>query len=138
MNNRRRNFLSSSEDESSLDLTPMLDVVFILLIFFIATTSFIKASGIDVDTPTAASATRQESGTIVVGISDSNEIWIGGRKVNVSAIRPNIERLHAENPEGTVIVQADKLASSGTLVATLDQIRLAGVNNISIAAKQVQ
>lgn len=135
MNNRRRNFLSSNEDENSLDMTPMLDVVFILLIFFIVTTSFIKASGIEVDSPIAASTNRQETGTIIIGISDSHDIWIDGRIVSINAVRPNVERMHAENPEGTIIVQPDVAASSGTLVAVLDQLRLAGVSNIAIAAK---
>jgi biopolymer transport protein ExbD len=138
MNNRRKYFLSSNEDDNNLDMTPMLDVVFILLIFFIVSTSFIKASGIEVDAPVAASASRQETGTIIVGISDSQEIWIDGRIVNINAVRPNIERLHAENPEGTVIIQPDIDSSSGTLVAVLDQVRLAGVSNISIAANPVK
>ena len=138
MSNRRKNFLSSSEDENSLDMTPMLDIVFILLIFFIVTTSFIKASGIEVDSPIATSATRQETGTIIVSISESNDVWIDGRIVGINAVRPNIERMHAENPEGTIIVQPDKVASSGTLVAVLDQLRLAGVSNISVAAKPAQ
>ena len=116
----------------------MLDVVFILLIFFIVSTSFIKASGIEVDSPIAASANRQETGTIIVGISGSHEIWIDGRIVNINAVRANIERMHAENPEGTIIVQPDITAPSGTLVAVLDQLRLAGVSNISIAAKPVK
>ena len=122
-------------EESNLDLTPMLDIVFIMLIFFIVTTSFIKESGIEVNRPNAETAERDQKGNILVAISENNEIFIDRRKVDLRAIRPNIIRLKAENPEGSVIIQADKESRSGLLVEAMDQIRLAGVQNISIAAK---
>ena len=123
------------QEESGLDLTPMLDIVFIMLIFFIVTTSFVKESGIEVNRPNAETAERDEKGNILVAITASNEIWIDKRRVDLKAVRANIERLKIEYPEGSVIIQADKESRSGLLVEAMDQIRLAGVQNISIAAK---
>ena len=123
------------QEESGLDLTPMLDIVFIMLIFFIVTTSFVKESGIEVNRPNAETAERNEKGNILVAISENNEIYIDRRKVELRAIRPNIIRLRAKNPEGAVIIQADKASQTGLLVETMDQIRLAGVLEISIAAE---
>jgi biopolymer transport protein ExbD len=125
---------SKSEDDTELDMTPMMDIVFIMLIFFIVTTSFTKESGIEVNRPSAQTAERQQQGNILVAISADNEIWIDKREIDVRAVRANIERLHAENPEGAVIVQADKDSRNGMLVQVIDQIRLAGVNNVSLAA----
>ena len=122
-------------EESNLDLTPMLDIVFIMLIFFIVTTSFIKESGIEVNRPNAETAERDQKGNILVAISENNEIFIDRRKVDLRAIRPNIIRLKAENPEGSVIIQADKASQTGLLVEAMDQIRLAGDQEISIAAE---
>jgi len=127
-----------NDDDSAIDITPMLDIVFIMLIFFVVTTSFVKESGIDVNRPSASTAERKETGSILVAISQDNIVWIDKRRVNPDAIRPNIERLHAENPEGAVVIQADKASTSGLLVKVMDQIRLAGVTNISIAAQTKQ
>ena len=133
----RRNAINSAvkDEESEINLTPMLDVVFIMLIFFIVTTSFIKESGIEVNRPNAETAERDQKGNILVAISENNEIFIDRRKVDLRAIRPNIIRLKAENPEGSVIIQADKASQTGLLVEAMDQIRLAGVQEISIAAE---
>ena len=130
---RRKN--RRAQEESGLDLTPMMDIVFIMLIFFIVTTSFVKETGIDVNRPNADTAQRDEKGNILVAIAQNNEIWIDKRRVDLKAVRANIERLKIEYPEGSVIIQADKESRSGLLVETMDQIRLAGVTNISIAAK---
>lgn len=129
--------IHSEEDELSgaeLNLTPLIDMVFILLIFFMVTSSFVKESGIEVNRPTAKSAERQERGNIIISVSKTGEIWIDRRKVAINALRANVERLHAENPEGSVIIAADKEALTGILVQALDQARLAGVANVSIAA----
>ena len=130
---RRRNRRKS--EEQGLDLTPMMDIVFIMLIFYIVTTSFVKETGVDVNRPNAETAERDEKGNILVAITQNNEIWIDKRRIDLKAVRANIERLKIEYPEGSVIIQADKEARSGLLVETMDQIRLAGVQNISIAAK---
>jgi len=122
-------------EDGNLDLTPMMDIVFIMLIFFIVTTSFVKETGVDINRPNAETAERDEKGNILVALTATNEIWIDKRRVDLKAVRANIERLKIEYPEGSVIIQADKESRSGLLVETMDQIRLAGVQNISIAAK---
>jgi biopolymer transport protein ExbD len=118
----------------SVNLTPLIDMVFILLIFFLVTASFTKESGIDVDRPTAQTAVREEQGSMIIGISKDGEIWIDSQKIDMRAVRAHVEHLHAQNPEGTVIILADQNARTGTTVEVLDQVRLAGVSNVSIAA----
>lgn len=130
----RRRKRSASEDDAGIDLTPMLDVVFIMLIFFIVSTSFVKESGISVNRPAASTAKKKQGASILVAISQIGEIWIQKRRVDVRSVRANIERLHAESPEGTVVIQSDSGAKTGVLVQVMDQIRLAGVTNIAIAA----
>ena len=132
---RRFEGTSSEEEETEIDLTPMLDVVFIMLIFFIVTASFIKEAGIDVNRPDAPTAERVEDANILVAISSNDEIWIDRRLVDPRAIRANIERLHAENPKGSVVIQADKKSTNEMLVTVMDASRAAGVYNISIAAE---
>jgi biopolymer transport protein ExbD len=131
--------LSQLEDdeEAEVNLTPMLDVVFIMLIFFIVTASFVKESGIDVNRPDASTAEVKERGNILVAITDSNQVWIDRRQVDVRSVRANIERLRAENPEGAVVIQADKNSKNGMLVKVMDAARTAGVTNVSIAAEVV-
>lgn len=124
------------EDEAEVDLTPMLDVVFIMLIFFIVTASFVKESGIDVNRPDAATATVKERGNILIAITENNQIWIDRRQVDVRSVRANIERLHAENPQGSVVIQADRNSKNGLLVQVMDASRQAGVTNVSIAANE--
>ena len=130
----RRRSRNKFAEESSLDLTPMMDIVFIMLIFFIVTTSFVKETGVDINRPNAETAQRDEKGNILVALTDNNEIWIDKRMIDIRAVRANVERLKAENPEGSVIIQADENSKTGLLVETMDQVRLAGVQNVSIAA----
>ncbi len=129
---RRR--LIREEDESEVNMTPMLDVVFIMLIFFIVTASFVKESGIDVNRPGASTAKTKGAATIFIAISDSGQIWIDKRQVDIRAVGANIERLRAENPLGSVVIQADKDSKNGLFVQVMDAARLVGVKNISIAA----
>ncbi|MYE07951.1 MAG: biopolymer transporter ExbD [Oligoflexia bacterium] len=131
-----RRIFKRTEEESGIDLTPMLDVVFIMLIFFIVTTSFVKESGIDVSRPSAKTAKKKQQAAILVAINQSGEVWIQRRKVDIRSVRANIERLHAESPEGTVVIQADKRSETGLLVDVMDQIRLAGVESIAVSAEQ--
>jgi biopolymer transport protein ExbD len=125
------------EDDDAVNLTPMLDVVFIMLIFFIVTASFVKESGIDVNRPNAATAERKEKGNIIVAISEDNQVWIDRRQVDPRALRANIERMHAENPNGAVVIQADEESKNKLLVQVMDAARMAGVKNVSIAAEVV-
>ena len=122
------------DDEAQIDLTPLMDIVFIMLIFFIVTTSFIKESGVDVNRPSANTAERKEHGNILIAITANDEIWIDKRRVDIRAVRANVERLKAESPEASVVIQADKDSKNGLLVQVMDQVHLAGIPNISIAA----
>ena len=132
---RRRRL--QEQDDTEVNLTPMLDVVFIMLIFFIVTASFVKESGIDVSRPDAATAERKERGNILVAISESGQIWIDKRHVDIRAVRANIERMAAENPQGGVVIQADENSKNGILVQVMDAARLAGVEQVSIAAEKI-
>ena len=132
-----RRMLSSdeAEQEAAVDITPMLDVVFIMLIFFIVTATFVKESGIDVNRPQAATAVVKEKANILVAIDAHNKVWINRREVDIRSVRANIERLHAENPKGTVVIQADKDSRNELLVQVMDASRLAGVYEIALAAE---
>lgn len=123
-----------AQEETELDMTPMLDIVFIMLIFFIVTTSFVKESGVTVNTPQAATASKQEKVNIFIALTASGEVWIDRRPVDPRSVLAIVARLHADNPEGSVIIQSDVDAPTGKLVEIMDQVRLAGVEGIAIAA----
>jgi len=131
---RRIGWQQPDEDEQEINITPMLDVVFIMLIFFIVTASFVKESGVDVNKPEAQTSTPKEKANILIAIDESGEVWIDRRNVDLRAVRANIERLHAENPQGTVVIQADENARTKILVGVMDAARLAGVYDVAIAA----
>ncbi len=131
----RRNNRATAEDEAQIDLTPMLDVVFIMLIFFIVTASFIKEAGIEVNRPEASTSQPKENVNILVAISANNEIWMDNRRIDVRAVRANIERLHAENPKGAVVVQADNKSNTETVASVFDAAREAGVYDVSLATE---
>ena len=130
-----RQLISRKEkDDSQIDITPMLDVVFIMLIFFIVTATFVKQSGIDVDKPAAFTAMLQEKASILIAIDADDEVWIDRRNVSSQALLSIIERLHAENPKGSVVIQADRLSTNKALVKVLDAATRAGVTDVAIAA----
>ena len=133
---RRHRLHNADNADADLNLTPMLDVVFIMLIFFVVTTSFVKESGVEVNRPSAATAQQQEHANLLIAIRPNGEIWIDGRAVDVRAVRANIERLRAELPESQVVIQGDKTAQIGLLVQVMDQVRLAGVSDVAIAADE--
>lgn len=124
------------KEETEINLTPMLDVVFIMLIFFIVTTSFVKESGVQINRPSAATANKKEKANILIAIRNNHEIWIDKRMIDIRAVRSNIERLKASNTQNSVVIQADKDAKTGTLVKVMDQIRMAGIQNISLSTLQ--
>lgn len=123
------------EEENAIDLTPMLDVVFIMLIFFIVTASFIKEAGLEVNSPDQSQAQKQEKQNIIVRIGPKGDIWINRRRIDVRNVQANIARLHAEDPQGAVVIQADQASTNDRLVAVMDAARAAGVFNVSIAAQ---
>ncbi len=127
--------IKSEDDEAEINLTPMLDVVFIMLIFFIVTATFIRETGLDVNRPDDNQAqVVQEDGAILVIIDSTDDIWIDNRVVDARAVRPNIERMHAEDPDRPVVIQVAKASSADTLVTIMDAARQASVFNISIAS----
>jgi biopolymer transport protein ExbD len=128
--------VTATDEETEINITPMLDVVFIMLIFFIVTASFVKESGIEVDRPSAVTAVVKEQGNILVAITADGQIWVDRRQVDPRAVRANIERLHAENPQGSVVIQADKNSTTEMLIQVMDAARQAGVYNVSIAAQE--
>lgn len=123
------------EEDASIDMTPMLDIVFIMLIFFIVTTSFVKEAGIQVNKPEASQATKEPSANIFIAIRDTGEVWMDKRQVDVERVAANIERMLAEQPTDLVVIQADKEAEHGRVVEVMDQVKEAGINKISIAAE---
>jgi biopolymer transport protein ExbD len=133
----RRRRSSGMDEEADVDLTPMLDVVFIMLIFFIVTASFIKEVGLDLNKPEGGDApkTVTENENILIQITNDGLIFIDRRNVDIRAVRANIERLHAERPKGQVIVAPSEASENGILVEVMDQARLAGVEEISLAAE---
>jgi len=133
---RRNNQAAAAEDEAQIDLTPMLDVVFIMLIFFIVTASFIKEAGVEVNRPEASTSQPKKNVNILIAVSATNEIWMDQRRIDVRAVRANIERLHAENPKGAVVIQADNESNTKTVVAVLDAAREAGVYDVSLATEE--
>mgnify|MGYP000031645864 CR=1 FL=1 len=132
---RRRSSRSSVDQSADIDMTPMLDIVFIMLIFFIVTSSFVKESGIDVNRPSAQTSETKDKANIVVGIKPNGDVWIDKRLVDFRAVRANVARLLAENPLGSVVIVADKETKTNALVQVIDQVRLAGIMYPTIATQ---
>ena len=131
---KKRNY-ETNQEESEIDLTPMLDVVFIMLIFFIVTATFVKEIGIDVNSPDKNQNIQDaDKKSIVVKISSRDRIEIRGRNVDIRSVRANIERLHAEDPEAPVVVQPHPDSTTEVMIQVMDSARQAGVYNVSIAA----
>lgn len=124
-----------SEEENAIDLTPMLDVVFIMLIFFIVTATFVKEAGIEVNRPLATTAERQDLANILIAITPEDEIWIDGNPVDERDLAMKISRLHAENPQGSVVIQSDRESTHKTLQIVLDAVQKAGVPQVAVAAE---
>ncbi len=131
----RRHYAQGDEDEA-INLTPMLDVVFIMLIFFIVTATFVKEVGLDVTQPDTdkPKTVDPDKKSIVVRITSRDRLIIGGRDVDWRSVRANIERLHAENPEAPVIIQPHKDSTTGAVIHVMDAARQAGVYNVNFAA----
>ncbi|MGI9273184.1 MAG: ExbD/TolR family protein [Woeseiaceae bacterium] len=122
------------DEEASIDLTPMLDVVFIMLIFFIVTASFIKEAGIDVSRPIAGTLDRIPDANILIAISAADEIWIDKKIIEPRFVKASIERLHAENPKGSIVIQADEDSTNEALTVVMEAAKQAGVANVAISA----
>ena len=122
---------------AGIDMSPLIDCVFILLIFFIVTTVFVEETGVEVDKPQAASAMRLEKTSILLALTDKGEVVYGGREIGISGVQPLVKRmLQKENVP--VIIQADTHAQSGLLVRVIDEAKLAGATKVSVATKQAK
>ena len=121
------------EQDAEIDMTPMLDVVFIMLIFFIVTTSFVKEAGVTVDKPFAPTAYKKKNASVFIAIKDDDTIWMSKKEVDIKNLRGLIEEIRLESPEGQVVIQADKEAKTGILLKAIDAIKAAGVKDVSIA-----
>jgi len=123
-------------EKVNIDMGPLIDMVFLLLIFFVVTTSFVKESGVDVQRSTAATAEVKERGNIMVGLTADGEVWFDGERVDVRSVRAHVERALAEDPESGVVIVADKKSETGLVVQIMDQCRLAGARDVSLAANR--
>jgi len=123
-------------EEPEINITPMLDIVFIMLIFFIVTTSFTKETGATIIKPEAEQAAALQNGTILIGVRPNDDIWMEKRQIALHEVRQMVERARAENPEGSVVIIADKGSRIGTVTQVMDQVRLAGVEGIAISAEK--
>jgi biopolymer transport protein ExbD len=117
-----------------MNITPLIDMVFILLIFFAVNASFVKESGVEIDRPSARTAEIQQKANIMIAVTSNDEVWIDRKRVDPRSVRGHVERLHAENPEGAVVILADEDSKTGLVIEVLDQTRLAGVENVAVAA----
>ena len=131
---RKKHGLGVEEEENEINLTPMLDVVFIMLIFFIVTATFIKEAGIQVERPNTVTADTQDDASILIAISPNDEIWIDLKKRDPRAVRSVIAQLHAENPKGSIVIQADEKSTHETLVIVMEAAKGAGVTTVAIAS----
>ena len=119
---------------AELNIAPLIDMVFILLIFFLVTTSFVKETGVEVSRPSAATAVSRDKAAILVGITRDNRVFIDKREIDIRAVRANVERALAENPDGGVVIVADKESATGIAIMVMDGCRMAGAQNVAIAA----
>lgn len=131
---RSRRHASHEGEETGIDLAPMLDFVFNLLIFFLITTSFVREAGVTVVKPEAETAEHKDTGNILVAVRPNGEVWMDRRQVDMREVRPSIERLHLERPEDTVIVVADKASKAGLVAQVMDQIKLGGIKEVALGA----
>jgi biopolymer transport protein ExbD len=122
-------------EDAEINITPMLDIVFIMLIFFIVTTSFTKETGATIIKPEAQQAVALRNGTILIGVKPNDEIWMSKRSIELREVRQMVERAKAENPEGSVVIIADRGSRIGTVTQVMDQVKLAGVEGIAISAE---
>ena len=132
----RRSLINQAvEDTEEPNITPMLDVVFILLIFFIVTANFIKEPGLEINRPDSETSEITENAAILIAVGPTGEIWMDGRRIDARQVKANVVKLLADNPQGSVVIQADEKAMADTIIQVMDGARDAGVFNISLASE---
>lgn len=133
---RQRLNLEMMENDAEIDMTPMLDIVFIMLIFFIVSTSFVREAGVEIERPVSDTSEVQESQGVMLAITAQDEVWLDRQLVDIRMIRPTLERLKVEQPDLGVMIQADKDAKTGLLVRVMDQVKLSGVEQVAVATRE--
>jgi biopolymer transport protein ExbD len=131
---RFRSFTQEEESEG-IDISPLIDCVFILLIFFIVTTTFVEETGIEVDKPQAASSSQLEKNSILIAVTAEGQIVYGGREIGVAGVQPLVKRMIAKE-DLPVIIQADEAVPSGIFVRVIDEAKLAGATKVSVATRK--
>jgi biopolymer transport protein ExbD len=131
-----KDHIKSEAGPSAMNITPLIDMVFILLIFFAVNASFVKEAGVEIERPSARTATTQQQANIMIAVTENSEVWVDRSRVDPRSVRGHVERLHAENPEGAVVILADDESRTGLVIEVLDQVRLAGVENVAVAASK--
>jgi len=126
--------MDRKSEEVELNMSPLIDMIFILLIFFLVTTTFVKESGVDVDRPIAVSAESKEETNIVIGVTKEGMVWIEGQPIDIRSVRSRMERFIHENPDGNVVITADKDSLFGVAIEVFDQVKLANIRNVVVAA----
>ncbi|MDL4863979.1 biopolymer transporter ExbD [Halomonas elongata] len=130
----RRRRLGTVDESSEVNLTPMLDVVFIMLIFFIVTTSFIKESGVEIERPESSAATPRPDAQVLVAITPEGAVWVDGEPVDIHRVGPKVAGMVSD--EGSVVIQADREATTGVLIEVMDRLREADVEQVAVAAQR--
>lgn len=132
----RKQSTLTAPDQTSIDLTPMLDVVFIMLIFFIVTATFVKEAGVNINKPEADTAEAQKRTSILIGINKDNKVWLDRKEVDIRALKPILERLYLENPKGSIVIQADRDSNVEVLTKVMNAARDVGAENVAISADE--
>ena len=132
---RFREALADDAGDESIDISPLIDCVFILLIFFIVTTTFVEETGVEVDKPQAASASQLEKNSILIALTDKGEIVCGGRNIGIGGVRQHVRRMLQQEPDLPVIVEADLVSLSGQLMKIIDECKLGGARKVSVATR---
>jgi len=131
-----RRSITETEELNEINISPLIDMVFILLIFFIVTTVFVEESGVDITRPDAVSAQQLEKNSILIAVTDKNQVVFGARDIGISGVRPLVKRLTTQEPEMPVIIQADEGSLTGTLVRVVDEAKLGGALKVNVATKK--
>lgn len=131
---RRRRSMESTAESTEVNLTPMLDVVFIMLIFFIVTTSFIKESGVEIERPESSAASPRPDAQVLVAVTPEGAVWVDGRPVDLHRVGQTVADI--VTGEGSVVIQADRDATTGVLIEVMDRLQSAGVDQVAVAASR--
>lgn len=131
-----RQFLKGTQHSDEINMTPLIDLIFLLLVFFMVTTSFVKETGVDVQRPSAATAELKEKGTIFVAVDREGHIFMDKQQIDIRMVRNHVEKCLAEYPRGEAVIIADRHSDTGVVIDVVDQCRLAGAGNVSIAARR--